>query len=82
MKKRPVPILKQIPYSALIIASLVLGLAPFLPQPHVVEKIGMLLDGELRRGIDIFDLIFHLAPVALLVLKLATEGVSMPRPVD
>ena len=56
----------SIPYSALIIACLTLGLAPFSPQPHLYEKIVMLLQGELSRGIDIIDLLFHAAPWLLL----------------
>jgi hypothetical protein len=38
--------------------------------PHVVEKILMLKNGTLHRPIDIFDLIFHLTPLILLILKL------------
>lgn len=44
-------------------------LAPFQPMPHVVEKLLMLANGQLNRPIDIFDLGFHLAPLALLILK-------------
>ncbi len=47
-----------------------LGLAPYLPQPHVVEKLLMLFTGELRRPIDIFDLLLHGTPWVLLGLKL------------
>jgi len=45
-----------------------LGLAPFTP-PHLWEKLQMLSRGELRRGIDIFDLILHGTPWVLLLLK-------------
>ena len=44
-------------------------LAPFHPMPHVLEKIIMLKNGQLHRPIDIFDLLFHLAPLLLLGLK-------------
>jgi hypothetical protein len=47
-----------------------LGLAPYLPQPHVVEKLVMLFAGELKRAIDIFDLLLHGTPWLLLILKL------------
>ncbi len=60
----------QIPISALAIAALLLGLAPFQPQPHLVEKLVMLADGTLSRAIDIFDLFFHGAPSVLLIVRL------------
>jgi hypothetical protein len=44
-------------------------LAPFSPMPHVIEKITMLKNGNLTRAVDIFDLCFHLAPTALLMIK-------------
>ena len=51
-----------------VIGSLTLGLAPFVPQPHLVEKLVMLFQGELSRPLDIFDLCLHGAfPVLLLV---------------
>ncbi len=53
-----------------IVLSLLLGLAPFLPEPHVVEKLKMLMNGELVRFIDIFDLLLHATPWILLLIKL------------
>lgn len=38
-------------YRFLIPLALFLGLAPFFPQPHIVEKIKMLADGTLKRSI-------------------------------
>ncbi len=63
--------LDGIPWSALLIAALLLGLAPFSPEPHLREKLRLLAAGRLQRGIDIFDLFFHAAPAVLLALKLA-----------
>ena len=60
----------KLPLTALVIVALTLGLAPFTPQPHIVEKLGMLFDGTLSRPIDIFDLLLHGAPWILLALKL------------
>lgn len=54
---------------ALIIA-LTLGLAPFVPEPHVWEKLRMLAAGDLTRPIDIFDLLMHGAAWVLLFAKL------------
>lgn len=62
-------ILRKLPWTILILGSLTLGLAPFSPQPHLFEKIGMLVNGELSRGIDIFDLFFHGLFPLLLVAK-------------
>jgi len=56
-------------YPVLIVLCLTLGLAPFVPQPHVVEKLRMLVAGTLVRPIDIFDLLMHGAPFVLLAIK-------------
>ena len=61
--------LDKIPFSTLIIISLMLGLAPFVPEPHVWEKLKMLADGSLSKPIDIFDLLMHGTPWVLLGLK-------------
>jgi hypothetical protein len=60
----------QIPLNILILAALLLGLAPFFPEPHLWEKLKMLAAGTLTRLIDIFDLVMHATPVVLLALKL------------
>ena len=65
--------LDRIPLQILIIVSLTLGLAPFVPEPHIWEKLRMLAAGQLSRPIDIFDLVLHGTPWVLLGLKLARE---------
>ncbi len=62
--------LDKIPLSTLVVISLLLGLAPFAPEPHVWEKLKMLADGTLSKPIDIFDLMMHGTPWTLLILKL------------
>jgi hypothetical protein len=62
--------LDKIPYSILIVFTIMMLAAPLKPMPHVLEKILMLKNGTLHRPIDIFDLFFHLIPLILLVLKL------------
>jgi hypothetical protein len=62
--------LDKIPLVTLLIIALLLGLAPFTPEPHLWEKLKMLAAGELVKPIDIFDLFLHGTPVVLLVLKL------------
>lgn len=61
--------LKGIPYSFLLPAALLLGLAPFAPEPHLLEKLRLLVAGQLVRPIDVFDLTLHSLPVLLLLLK-------------
>jgi hypothetical protein len=62
--------LDEIPLSMLLLATVLLGLAPFYPEPHLVEKLRMLSNGTLKRPLDIFDLFMHAAPGLLLILKL------------
>lgn len=59
----------KVPFSTLIIISLLLGLAPFVPEPHVWEKLKMLADGSLSKPIDIFDLFMHGTPWIILGIK-------------
>lgn len=69
--------LDQIPLSVLVVLSLTLGLAPFFPEPHLWEKLKMLVQGNLTRPIDLFDLVLHGTAPLLLILKLlrmATAG--------
>ena len=66
--------LDRIPLQMLVVAALLLGLAPFVPEPHLWEKLKMLAAGELSRPIDIFDLLMHATPVVLLLLKLLRGG--------
>lgn len=61
--------LDRIPFLPLVMISLLLGLAPFAPEPHVWEKLKMLFDGTLGKPIDIFDLVMHGTPWVLLALK-------------
>jgi len=63
--------LDKISFPVLIVASLTLGLAPFMPEfkPHFLEKLNMLFDGVLTKPIDIFDLFMHGTPWLLLGLK-------------
>ena len=71
--------LDKIPLGILVLASATLGLAPFMPEPHVWEKLKMLAAGELTRPIDIFDLVMHGAPWLLLFAKLVRMAQSGTR---
>ncbi|MGD9343196.1 MAG: hypothetical protein PVJ25_04120 [Desulfuromonadales bacterium] len=63
-------LIQSVPVWVLIILCLTLGLAPFVPEPHIWEKLKMLAAGSLTRPIDIFDLLLHALPFALLALRL------------
>ena len=67
--------LDKIPYSILIIFTIVMFVAPIKPIPHVIEKILMLTNGTLSQPLDIFDLFYHLFPLMLLVLKVVNDYV-------
>ncbi len=62
-------LIQKIPWWLLIVGSLTLGLAPFQPVPHLVEKLSMLFQGTLHRPVDIFDLLLHGAFPVLLIVK-------------
>jgi hypothetical protein len=61
--------MQAIPWIVALGAALTVGLAPFAPKPHVIEKLQMLFSGTLRRPIDVFDLLLHGATWLLLALK-------------
>ena len=65
--------IRKLPWGVLIVGSLTLGLAPFTPQPHLFEKIQMLLNGNLSSSIDIFDLLMHGIFPLLLIVKAAVS---------
>ncbi|MBT8120000.1 MAG: RND transporter [Gammaproteobacteria bacterium] len=60
----------RIPLGPLVIITLVMALAPFSPEPHLLEKSRMLVQGELSKGIDIFDLFWHSFLIVILVIRL------------
>ncbi|MDX8381870.1 MAG: hypothetical protein R8M14_07150 [Ghiorsea sp.] len=61
--------IKGIPYLVLILASIFMLLAPLQPEPHLVQKFNMLVQGNLSKPMDLFDVVWHLLPTMLLVLK-------------
>jgi len=67
-------VLKKIPYAVLIPLTVFMLLAPFKPMPHVLEKLIMLKDGALSRPIDLFDLVYHLTPLGVLIGKVLVHN--------
>jgi hypothetical protein len=62
--------LDRIPLQMFALPAVLLALAPFVPEPHLWQKLKMLADGTLQRPIDIFDLFLHGMPLMLLAVKL------------
>jgi len=60
----------------LIMAALLLGLAPFWPEPHLVEKAKILLGGQPLKPIDWFDILWHGWPFIWIALRLATPSAA------
>jgi hypothetical protein len=62
--------LDRFPLALLVVVALWLAVAPIVPEPHLIEKWRMLMQGTLSRPIDIFDLLLHTVPLVLLALRL------------
>ena len=67
-------LIDRIPLPVVGLLCLTLGLAPFVPAPHLLEKLGMLWAGVLTDPVDVFDLVLHGAPWLLLAMKLARRS--------
>jgi len=61
--------INQVPWVVVVLLCITLGLAPYTPQPHIIEKLILLTNGELNSPVDIFDFLMHLSPFILLTLK-------------
>jgi hypothetical protein len=62
--------LDKLPLLPLIAVSILLALAPFAPEPHLIEKIRWLANGDALKIIDWLDILLHGGPLVLLVTKL------------
>ncbi|MBA3027291.1 MAG: RND transporter [Desulfobacteraceae bacterium] len=61
----------QLNWAVVIVLCATLGLAPFSP-PHIVEKLSMLMKGNLVKPLDWFDLFFHGVPWIILIMKIVS----------
>jgi hypothetical protein len=60
------------------LGSLTLGLAPFVPEPHIVGKIRWVAGGAIgMTGMDWFDLVFHGFPWVFLAYWLVRAVLGM-----
>jgi hypothetical protein len=62
--------LDKFPLLLLILIAVWMGIAPIVPEPHLIEKLRMLSQGTLIKPLDIFDLCLHSAPIVLLLIRL------------
>ncbi len=60
----------KIPLPLLAAIAILMALAPFVPEPHLWQKLKMLFAGTLVKPIDIFDLFWHSLPLTLFFIKL------------
>ncbi len=65
--------LDKLPWLIVIVTVVTMGLAPYKPEPHVWEKLNMLMAGTLSRPLDIGDFFLHVTPWLLLILKTLRE---------
>ena len=63
-------LVSKINWPILIVTCATIGFAPLFPEPHVWEKLRMMVQGNLIRAIDWFDLLMHGTPWVLVVLKI------------
>ena len=61
--------LDRIPMHMIALPAVLLALAPFVPEPHLWQKLKMLAAGTLREPLDIFDFLMHGTPLVLLLIK-------------
>ena len=72
-------LLSKIPWTFLLPAALVLAVMPVRPEPHLVEKLRLLEQGQLVRPIDIFDLVLHGGPLLLVFSKFLRDRLDGTR---
>ncbi len=63
-------LIDSFPYKILVPLALWMAIAPVTETSHLIEKLGMLAGGSLKKPIDIFDLLLHSTPIVFLIIKL------------
>ncbi len=62
-------LLDRLPWAWVALIAAWLAVAPVFPEPHLIEKLRMLMAGTLVKALDIFDLVLHAAPLVVLIAK-------------
>jgi len=65
--------LDEFEYPNLIFLAIVLAILPIMPEPHLVQKYRMFMAGELKKPIDIIDVLFHSSGLIILTLKFLAD---------
>ncbi|NIP56446.1 MAG: RND transporter [Gammaproteobacteria bacterium] len=73
-----VKFLENILWTLLVPVAFIMGLAPFRPEPHLFEKVRMLVNAQLVKPVDIFDLCMHGAPLLLVLAKIFFQQAVSP----
>ncbi len=60
----------RMPMWWLVAVAVYLAGAPFVPEPHLVEKWRTLFEGTLSRPLDVFDFFLHTVPLGVLAIRL------------
>ncbi|MDH3335594.1 MAG: hypothetical protein OEL50_03015 [Rhodospirillaceae bacterium] len=60
----------RLPTFPTILIGVWMGLAPFIPEPHLVQKFFMAINGVPFKAIDVFDVFMHGGLAILGVLKI------------
>ena len=66
----------RLPLGWLAAIAVYLAFAPFVPEPHLWEKLKMLAAGMLTKPIDVADLLMHGLPWLLLLAKLGRQALK------
>ena len=66
----------KIPVVPLVGVAILLAVLPLHSTPHLLEKLGMLVQGTLVKPIDIFDLFMHGTPAVLLIIRLTRMAIK------
>jgi len=74
--------LDDISLAFLLVAAVLMAVLPLNATPHLIEKLGMLVEGTLQRPLDIFDLFMHGTPAVLLFIRLFRQFVLGKNPAD
>lgn len=69
----------RIPLGILMAGGVLMAMLPWprQPLPHLLEKLGMLVNLELTRPIDIFDLFLHGTLITLLIIRLIRMALGL-----
>ncbi len=74
--------LDNISLPLLVVLALFLLVAPISPEPHLIEKYRMAMAGTLTKPLDVFDVVWHLLGIVLVILKIKRGNKSAPTPDD